>query len=186
MASGLPSCRCLSSLLQLALVLSNPFASHPLTPKASIYVILKASLSSRKEAPKDQELQVEALYWALRVALEDQTTPWGPSQLRIALPAPNCRLQEPTKAIPLSNMVAELFSAELSTAEDTFLFGLPNYYHHLSTVSVKFLGYKFKIFTKYVNIFVLLKIHMKISQLIKSVFSLGASATQGDSTTCFR
>lgn len=49
---------------------------------------------------------------------------------------------------------------ELRTAEDTFLFGLPNYYRHLavvpaslSTVSVKFLGYKFKIFPQTVSTF---------------------------------
>lgn len=49
---------------------------------------------------------------------------------------------------------------ELRTAEDTFLFGLPNYYRHLavgpaslSTVFVKFLGYELKIFPQMVLTF---------------------------------
>lgn len=182
MVTGLPGCYCLFSLLptrstswlcclsSLFFPLTHQENATSCTPKVGIYVILNTSVTSRKEGFGDQELQVGAQHYS---TLSPQTGFAGSNCLFMALSAQDVPLQttgmDKTHPVstwwwgPLSNIGAKLdLCTELGTAEDTFLFGLPNHHCHLAvvsaslpTVSVKFLGWEFKnISTNCLNSFI--------------------------------
>lgn len=143
--TGLPGCYCLFSLLptcstswlcclgSLFFPLTHQENATSCTPKVVIYVILKTSVSSRKEGFGDQDLQVGAQHYS---TLSPQTGFAGSNCLFMALPAQDVPLQttgmDKTHPVstwwwgPLSNIGAKLdLCTELGLQKTLFFLAFP-------------------------------------------------------------